>query len=305
MVYFRVFLGLVTAFSHLAFTAESLERVYLRLTVIMSDSEGDRLVPGLKREDFQVFNRGVPQFIEYFSAAPSPSSVTILLDTNGSMQSIDLNRTIDDLIDVCNVQSVPDEISLIAFSNKSTMLKSFAWRVRNVDFREVLRLLEGRGSYGETGMLRALSLAREKIRSQARNHNQAVILITDAEEDLSYSATVELQNQISRMGLRVYGIFFPGENRLDHGRLHDLVVLTGGRYFRVSEPGPLKLIVRWILHELRYQYVIGFAPNSNPLQDQESRISVRLSNAGPESGLSVRFTSATATGRTRRGEEGS
>jgi VWFA-related protein len=289
----------------MSYSAESLERVYLRLTVTLSDSEGDRLVPGLVREDFEVFDQGIPQFIDYFSAAPSPSSVTILLDMDGSMRSIDLSSTLARLIEICNAQTVPDEISLIAFSDKSAMVKNFAWRVRNINFSEVLNLIEGGNRYGKTGLLQALSLASESIQTHARNYNQAVIIITDAEDDFSHSEAVKVQNQIESMGLRVYGVFFPGEHRLDHGRLHKLSTLTGGRYFQISDPTSLDLIVRWFLHELRYQYVVGFTPNSALEELEKGRISVRLSGARVKPGMSVRFTPTNAMGRTYVKKQGS
>jgi len=299
-----VFLILAIASIQNVSSAEPLEKTYLRLTVTMTDAEGDRLVPGLTKEDLQLFDRGTPQFIEYFSATPSPSSVTILLDMDGSMQAMELNNSLKRLIDVCNAQSVPDEVSLIAFSAKPTEVKNFAWRVSSINFGEVLRLLEGKNRYGETGLEKALSLAGERLQAQARNYNRAVILITDAEEDLSHSSALRIQNQIETMGVRVYGIFFPGENRLDHGRLHNLAVMTGGRYFQITEPSPLELLIRWIFHELRHQYVIGFTPRPRQSEVERSDISIKLSNPWLIPGISVRFTSTKAIGRTQEKESG-
>jgi VWFA-related protein len=285
-------LSLFVVCFQIGYSADSLERTYLRLTVTLSDSEGDRLAAGLTRNDFQISDRGKSQFIEYFSATPSPSSVTILLDMDGSMQSINLDDSLKKLVEIGNIQSVPDEVSIIGFSEKSTVIKNFDWQVKNINFDEILKLLEPRRGYGQAGLAEALSLAAERVRARAKNYNRSIVLITDAEEDLSLSTTQQIQNQIETMGVRVYGIFFPGEKRLDHGRLHDLAVKSGGRYFRISEPSPLELIMRWIMHELRHQYVIGFTP-----MDEANRISVRLSSAQLIPGISFRYTSTKKIGR--------
>jgi VWFA-related protein len=286
----------------LAYSSDSLERNYLRLTVTISDAEGDRLAAGLRKEDFQIFDGRVPQFIEYFSATPSPASATILLDMDGSMQSIDLENALKRLVELSNVQSVPDEVSLIAFARKPAVIKSFDLQIRNLNFGEIQKLLEPQERYGQTGLAEAISLGLEQLRMEAENHNRAILLITDAEEDLDLSTIQKIQDQIEGMGARVYGVFFPGENRLDHGRLHDLVTRSGGRYFRISETRPLEMIFRWMMHELRFQYILGFTPTAVESMDQNSRISVRLANTSPTSGISVRYTSTRKIGRIRRKE---
>jgi len=279
--------------------AESHGRIYLRLTVTQSDSQGDRLVPGLGKEDFTVFVNGIPCAIDHFSATPSPSSVAIILDMAGSMREIDLSSVLRTLIDISNAQSVPDEALLIAFARQAGMIKDFAWRVRNINFEGIVQLLDQPDRYIDSGLVSAVKLATDKLLREAGNHNQALVLITDAEEDLTRAATQEMRDQFKGMGLRVYGIFFPGRNRLDRGRLHNLATDTGGRYFRILETTPLELLIRWILHELRYQYVIGLSPEHGRAVDR-SEISVSLSSLAVIPGASVRFTLVEAVGRTKR-----
>jgi hypothetical protein len=61
----------------------------------------------------------------------------------------------------------------------------------------------------------------------------------------------------------------------------------------------LELLIRWILHELRYQYVIGLSPEHGRAVDR-SEISVSLSSLAVIPGASVRFTLVEAVGRTKR-----
>ena len=283
--------------------ANSAHPVYLRVTVTMSDPAGDQLVPSLEQEDFQVLNDGVPQPISYFSAQPLPSSVAILLDVDGSMQNLDLDDSLENLIQFCNTRYVPDEISLIAFSQKPTVVKGFESTADKISLDTILPRLKSKNRYGRTGIEEAFVVAEETLRTRSSNYNRAVILITDAEEDLSRDEALKLEERLEKMGLRVYGIFFPGENRLDLGRLHQLSAATGGRYFRVSDTEILNLLVRWALHELRYHYVLGFSTPTDPLQLDEQSIDVRLTNPEEVPDPRVRFNIVQTIGRVRQNSE--
>lgn len=48
------------------------------------DSDG-RLVPGLKSEDFRVFDNGQPVELTVFSDGPQPITVAVMLDMSGSV----------------------------------------------------------------------------------------------------------------------------------------------------------------------------------------------------------------------------
>ena len=89
----------------------------INVTTTVSDSSG-RFVPGLRKEDFVVYEDDQPVEITHFSSERVPVSLGIVLDTSGSMagskiqeaQSA-LNRFLFDLLDK------EDEIFLYRFSN--------------------------------------------------------------------------------------------------------------------------------------------------------------------------------------------
>ena len=56
----------------------------INVTAMVSDTSG-RFVPGLLKEDFLVYEDGVPQPVTHFSAERVPVSLGIVLDTSGSM----------------------------------------------------------------------------------------------------------------------------------------------------------------------------------------------------------------------------
>src|SRR5713101_1030706 len=68
------------------FQADTVRPSHL-LTVTVTDPSG-RYVPGLRREDFVVYEDGVPQDITYFNTGQSePVSLGLIVDTSGSMRS--------------------------------------------------------------------------------------------------------------------------------------------------------------------------------------------------------------------------
>src|SRR5262245_44223497 len=63
------------------------------ITATVADA-GGRFVTGLRRDDFRVYEDGVPQTVSYFSADRAPVSLGVVLDTSGSMagEKIDAAR---------------------------------------------------------------------------------------------------------------------------------------------------------------------------------------------------------------------
>src|SRR5687768_2172266 len=53
--------------------------------VFVTVSDGDRLVPGLTRDQFEVRDEGKPQPITVFDNSPQPIQLIVMLDVSGSM----------------------------------------------------------------------------------------------------------------------------------------------------------------------------------------------------------------------------
>src|ERR1700730_5530313 len=77
----------------------------INVTATVSDANG-RFVPGLRRDDFLVFEDNPQVEVTHFSAERVPVSLGIALDTSGSMAGDKMNaargaltRCVDDLLD--------------------------------------------------------------------------------------------------------------------------------------------------------------------------------------------------------------
>ena len=61
------------------------------LNVMVTDRNG-RAVPGLKKEDFKIYENGIEQPVSFFSADEAPVSWGLVLDRSGSMMGMHLFR---------------------------------------------------------------------------------------------------------------------------------------------------------------------------------------------------------------------
>src|SRR5712691_11430816 len=97
----------------------------INVTATVSDASG-RFVPGLRAEDFRVYEDDQPVEVTHFNAERVPVSLGIALDTSGSMagnkiqeaQSA-LDKLLYDLLDR------QDEVFLYRFSNTPVLLQSW------------------------------------------------------------------------------------------------------------------------------------------------------------------------------------
>ena len=97
----------------------------INVTASVSDASG-RFVPGLRKEDFVVYEDGQAQAVTHFSAERVPVSLGIALDTSGSMageriqaaQSA-LDRFLYDLL------AADDEIFLYRFSDRPDLVQGW------------------------------------------------------------------------------------------------------------------------------------------------------------------------------------
>src|SRR6185369_5171470 len=126
----------------------------VNVTATVSDTSG-RFVPGLKADDFLVYEDNQPVEITHFSAERVPVSLGIVLDTSGSMAGAKireaqsaLDRFLFDLLDK------EDEIFLYRFSNFPVLLQGWT-----SDRQLLSRVLDRVTPNGGTAMYDAVSEA--------------------------------------------------------------------------------------------------------------------------------------------------
>jgi VWFA-related protein len=239
------------------------EEVELYCTVL----EGNRLVPDLKKDDFEVLEDGVKQNLISFQHNDLPVSIALVVDNSGSMsrKRSSVNKSAMDLIEASNPQ---DEAFVVNFSDEAILDQDFTSDVNKL--RDGLTHLETKGG---TALHDAVVASADKLAAGAKHPKQVLILITDGEDNastLSLEQTIHRVQQLSGPVIYTIGLLFGGETgqredreerRLDHEAKRELETLsneTGGEAFFPKNIEQVDQIAAEVARDIRNQYTLGY-----------------------------------------------
>ncbi|HEV7699124.1 MAG TPA: VWA domain-containing protein [Pyrinomonadaceae bacterium] len=260
-------------------------------------------IPGLRTEDFKIFEDGREQQIAYFGAQDKPFTVALLLDTSPSTQyKIDeIHRAAEAFID----QLGPNDSVIVIEFNSSVKIQT----QRTTDRQKIYKGIQ-KAKFGDgTSLYNAVDEALRKQLSKIEGR-KAVVLFTDGVDTTSrknnYDGTVAYAEESDSLVFPIYfntyadnrsmsgggwpGIIFGGgisagtsasDYAVGKKYLEELAEVTGGRVFRPeSTPGGLTRAFEGIAEELRRQYNIGYVPDTEGKRGQRRMIKVRVNRPG-------------------------
>ncbi len=178
----------------------------INVTATVTDSTG-RFVPGLKQEDFSVYEDDVPQTITHFSAERVPVSLGLVLDTSGSMAGEKWDHATDALnrflLDLLVDQ---DEVFLYRFSNDPVLVEN--WTTNRDQLSRAIGRIYPRGG---TAMYDALADA-VPMADTGHNRKKAVVVISDGNDTNSRTTVQELKQLIHETEVLVYAVGIDGDD---------------------------------------------------------------------------------------------
>ena len=235
----------------------------------------NRLVTGLDRENFNLFEDKDRQEIKTFSSEDAPVSLGVIFDMSGSMSS-KIERAREAVIEFFKTANPQDEFFMITFADKPEEISDFTSSVDDIQSKLIYTVPKGR-----TALLDAIYLGVTKMR-QAKYPKKALLIISDGGDNHSRYTEGEIRSMVKEADVLMYAIgiydhYFPTEEeRLGPSLLSDVTELTGGRAFTIDNPNDLADVSTKIGIELRNQYVLGYRPK-NPARDGKWRkIKVKL-----------------------------
>jgi len=235
----------------------------------------NRLVTGLDRENFNLFEGRDQQEIKTFSSEDAPISLGVIFDMSGSMTS-KIERAREAVIEFFKTANPQDEFFMITFADKPEEISDFTSSVDDIQGKLVYTIPKGR-----TALLDAIYLGVSKMR-QAKYPKKALLIISDGGDNHSRYTEGEIRTLVKEADILIYAIgiydhYFPTEEeRLGPALLSEITELTGGRAFTIDNPNDLADVSTKIGIELRNQYVLGYRPK-NPAHDGKWRkIKVKL-----------------------------
>jgi VWFA-related protein len=285
------------------------------VAVDVSVARGLTPVTGLKAENFQLTDNGIPQDVESVSLDSRPISVMLVLDTSDSVAGEKLAQLIEAGRQVVRALRPDDRAALITFSEQVLVNVPLTSDLASVD-----RALGGLKGLGATSMNDAIHVA---INLRPADTSRPLILVfSDGADNLSWSSPAALVDEAKHAGVVIHAIELRGEqsaglrqvNRavqvqdalsgdagvindgaarpaspalLAQGFVNGIPVLqavtleAGGRIWSAKSPRDLKGVFTRALEEMRARYLLTYTPKGAP-QEGWHTLKVTLKNAHGE-----------------------
>ncbi len=237
-----------------------------------------RLVTGLEKEHFRVFEEKAEQQIAHFGAEDAPLSLGVIFDTSGSMGQ-KLRKSREAVAQFFKTANPQDEFFLVQFNDVPELAVDFTANLENIQSRLTFTQAKGR-----TALLDAIYLGLNNMK-RGKNAKRALLIISDGGDNSSRYTEREIRKLVKEADVQIYaiGIFEPvsargrtSEELAGPSLLTEVAEQTGGRQFPVENLNELPDVAAKIGLELRNQYVLGYIPTNQVKDGKWRRIQVRL-----------------------------
>jgi Ca-activated chloride channel family protein len=235
----------------------------------------NRLVTGLEKEDFQVYENSGEERIVSFASEDAPVSIGIIFDLSGSMTS-KLVRAREAILQFIKTANPQDEFYVIGFNDRPELIEDFTGSVEDIQAR-----LATVHAGHRTALLDAIYYGIAKMKD-AHHERKALLVVSDGGDNRSRFTEGEVRADVREADVEIYsiGIFDPyaptPEERTGPQLLDDISTSTGGRLFRVDDVDEMSDIAEKISTELRNQYVIGYKPRDLTRDGKWRKVKVKV-----------------------------
>ena len=213
---------------------KKVEEVVLHATVM---DQKQRLVSGLRQNDFTVFEDGRPMAITSFHQEDIPVAIGIVIDNSGSMRDKrqKVNQAAINLVRASNPQ---DELFVVNFNDEYYL--------------------------DQDALYDAVVASADHLAKGARLERKVLLVVTDGEDNASQESLEQCARRLQDLsGPTVYSIGILGDDREAHRAKRALTVLaaqTGGVAYFPKDLNEVDNISRQVAHDIRNQYTIGYKP---------------------------------------------
>jgi len=239
---------------------------------------GGEPVMGLRREDFDVYENNEIQDVSTFAAGEFPLTVALGVDRSWSMAGEPLRLAKQASTTLLRALRAGDRSMVMAINNEANIIAPLTMDRVNQE-----RAIAALDPWSTTALHDAIVAALDRL--EPESGRQALVVFSDGTDRYSHATAAQVIERARRSNALIYPIAF-GKTRPT--LLAELAVLTGGRSFLLRDPRELEKTLQTIARELRYQYLLGYAP-ADPFDNGEHEwrsIRVVLKNAKP--GMRVR-----------------
>ncbi|HEX4951762.1 MAG TPA: VWA domain-containing protein [Blastocatellia bacterium] len=271
-----------------------IDTTLIYVPVRVMDRDG-KYIPDLQAKDFKIYEDGVEQEIEHFSAVDDPFNVVLLLDVSGSTR-FKIEDIQDAAVTFTEQLRPQDRVMVVSFDQKVWVDCEFT-NDRTKLLKAILRTRTG----SSTSVYDAVDLVLTERLNKVQGR-KAIVLFSDGVDTASHQAT--LQSTIERVeesNSIVYSVHYdtrdavvsavptapnviiPGTTEADYQRaekyLLELANRSGGRFYEAATIGDAKEAFASIAEELRRQYGLGYYSKNDKNDGTFRKIRVQGANA--------------------------
>lgn len=238
-----------------------------------------RLVPGLTKTDFEIFDNDKPQEVQLFTNEVQPITVVVMLDTSASMTG---NLSLlQDAAEQFLLRLLPKDKGMTgAFNDKIEFFPSTFTGDRD----QLVRSLKDLDFGNPTRLYDAIHESTDRLKTI--DGRRVVLVFTDGEDTDSSVGSGTVLTEARNEEVMIYAIglrsdYFNGSRQVRSkpaSALKRLAEETGGGYFELEKTADLAPTFTRVAQELHSQYVLGFAPTA--LDGKVHRLQVRVKQPG-------------------------
>jgi Ca-activated chloride channel homolog len=238
----------------------------------------DRLITGLEKGHFKLFEDKVEQSITHFASEDAPVSIALVFDCSGSMGP-KLAKSRAAVAEFIRTANPEDEFSLVVFNDRAQLAVGFTDHTEEIQSRLLFSQSRGR-----TALLDAIYLAMDEMK-HAKHSRKALLIISDGGDNSSRYSMREVKNRVREGDAQIYSIGIvenlnmrsrSPEELAGPALLDEIAGQSGGRLFEIDDLNELPDVAAKIGMALRNQYILGFAPAIPKRDGKYHRIVVKL-----------------------------
>lgn len=237
--------------------------VVLRATVV--DKDGT-FVPGLKPENFRVYEDKIEQKLSVFHQEDTPVTVGLVIDNSGSMREKrgQVNAAALRLVESSNPQ---DEVFVVNFNDDYYLDLDKDFTNDPKDLRQALERIDSRGG---TALYDALIGSVDHLK-KGHKDKKVLLVITDGDDNRSEKTFAYALHAAQQSNAMIYaiGVFSDDDRRHEKKmvktskkNLTTLADATGGDAFFPTSLDELNAICAEIAKDIRNQYTLGYHPTN-------------------------------------------
>jgi VWFA-related protein len=289
----------------------NLKKVLVRVTDL-----NNRAVADLKREDFEVFERGTEREILAVEPTTAPFNLVLLLDVSGSVENyVDfIRKAARAFVETADKR---DKIAIIIFNEDVKQISAFT-----TDKGKLSESLDTFDAGGGTAYYDSLAYTLADTLRPLRGERTAIVVLTDGDDNHSFLPFEALLGSIQESGALIYPLYVPsaliiasnadlnakidplrakymGLTTKAEGEGERLAQISGGVYYPITQLNQIQKAYDDIVLQLRTAYSVTFKSNLIETNDNSTasprlKVRVKRENAFVKLGSVVEVSNSTS-----------